>query len=42
MALGDLMEWGSRHALHEHGLIHTVGKDYVVQDKDVLQIHFKV
>lgn len=41
MALKDLLEWGSRHALHEHGLIHTAGKDYVVQDRDILQIHFK-
>jgi len=42
MGLGDLYEWGSRQALHDHGLIHTVGRDYEVQDKDVLYIHFKV
>jgi hypothetical protein len=42
MALGDLARHGSRHALHEHGLVRTVGRDYVVRDKDVLQFHFAV
>ncbi len=42
MALADLVEHGDRHALHDHGLIHAGGRDYVVQDKDVLQFHFKV
>ena len=41
MGLADLAQWKTRHALHEHGLLHTVGRDYVVQDKDVLQILFK-
>jgi hypothetical protein len=41
MALSDLVRLGSRHALHEHGLIRTVGRDYVVHDRDVLQFHFK-
>ncbi|MBD3219996.1 redox-regulated ATPase YchF [bacterium] len=41
MALEDLLREGSRHALHEKGLIRTVGRDYAVQDRDVLQIHFK-
>ena len=41
MTLTDLVEHGNRHALHDHGLIHTVGRDYVVQDKDVLQVLFK-
>jgi hypothetical protein len=41
MALADLVEHGSRHALHDQGLIHTVGRDHAVQDKDVLQVHFK-
>jgi GTP-binding protein YchF len=41
MALGDLISHGSRHALHDHGLIGTAGRDYVVQDKDILQFHFK-
>ncbi len=41
MALDDIIGRGSRQALHEKGLIHIVGSDHVVQDKDVLQIHFK-
>ena len=41
MTLADLVEHGSRHALHDRGLIHVVGRDYVVQDKDVLQVLFK-
>jgi hypothetical protein len=41
MGLADLVEHRSRHALHDRGLIHTVGRDYVVQDKDVLQVLFK-
>jgi ribosome-binding ATPase YchF (GTP1/OBG family) len=41
MTLADLVEHGSRHALHDLGLIHVVGRDYVVQDKDVLQVLFK-
>jgi GTP-binding protein YchF len=42
MAHADLVRYESRPALHEAGLIHTVGRDYVVQDRDVLQFHFKV
>ncbi|MCP3981942.1 MAG: redox-regulated ATPase YchF [bacterium] len=42
MSLKDLYEWGNRAALHDHGLIHTVGRDHEVQDKDVLHIHFNV
>jgi len=41
MALANLVELGSRHALHEKGLIQIVGRDHVVQDRDVIQIHFK-
>jgi GTP-binding protein YchF len=41
MTLDDLVRWGNRHALHEHGLIHVVGRDHEVHDKDVVQIHFK-
>jgi hypothetical protein len=41
MGLADLVQWKSRQALHDHGLIHTVGRDHAVQDRDVLQIHFK-
>jgi ribosome-binding ATPase YchF (GTP1/OBG family) len=42
MALGNLLEHGSRQALHEHGLLHVVGRDHVVADKEILQFHFKV
>jgi GTP-binding protein YchF len=42
MGLADLLRLGSRQALHDEGLIHIVGRDYQVQDKDVLQVHFKV
>jgi ribosome-binding ATPase YchF (GTP1/OBG family) len=41
MALGDVLEMGSRQALQDKGLIHTVGREHVVQDRDVLQVHFK-
>ncbi len=41
MALADVVELGSRHALQEKGLVQTVGRGYAVQDKDILQIHFK-
>ncbi len=41
MALADLLRLGSRQALHDQGLIHTVGRDYVVQDKDVLHVLFQ-
>jgi GTP-binding protein YchF len=41
MGLADLLRLGNRHALQEQGLIRTVGKEYEVQDKDVLQVHFK-
>jgi GTP-binding protein YchF len=42
MALADLLQHRDRRALHDLGLIHTVGRDHVVADKDVLQFHFKV
>ena len=42
MALDDLFQWKSRQALHDHGLIHVHGRDYVVQDRDVIHVHFKV
>jgi GTP-binding protein YchF len=42
MGLDDLLRLGSRQALHEQGLIQTVGRDHVVEDRDVLFIHFKV
>jgi GTP-binding protein YchF len=41
MALADLLRLGSHQALHDHGLLRTVGRDHVVEDLDVLHIHFK-
>jgi GTP-binding protein YchF len=42
MGLADLLREGSRQALHDHGLIHTVGRDHVVEHRDILHILFKV
>ncbi len=42
MGLDDLLRLGNRQALHDRGLIHAVGRDHVVRDRDVLYIHFKV
>ncbi len=42
MALDDLLRLGSQQALHDHGLLHTVGRDHIVEDRDVLHIRFKV
>lgn len=41
MGLDDLLRLGSQHALHEQGLLRTVGRDHVVEDRDVLHIHFR-
>jgi hypothetical protein len=41
MALQDLLTHGSRQALHEHGLVRVVGRDYALREGDVLQFHFK-
>jgi GTP-binding protein YchF len=42
MPLEELLRLGSRQALHDQGLIQTVGRDHQVQDRDVLYIHFRV
>lgn len=42
MALENLVRLGSRQALHDQGLIHVVGRDHLVGDRDVVQVHFKV
>ncbi|MDZ7292664.1 MAG: redox-regulated ATPase YchF [candidate division KSB1 bacterium] len=34
--LADLFKFGSVHALHEHGIIHAHGRDYVVEDGDLV------
>lgn len=36
MKISDLQEHGSEHALREHGLIAVHGRDYVVEDGDVV------
>ncbi|HKJ67483.1 MAG TPA: redox-regulated ATPase YchF [bacterium] len=38
----DLDEYGSEKALREHGLLRQEGRDYVVQDGDVLFFRFNV
>ncbi len=42
MKFADLERLGSEHALREHGLIHSEGRDYAVQDGDVLLFRFNV
>ncbi len=37
----DLLEHGSLAALREHGLIHTVGKDYEIADGDIVEFLFR-
>ncbi len=41
MELADLSKWKSRQALHDHGLIHVVGRDHEVRDGEILHIHFQ-
>jgi hypothetical protein len=41
MALDDLLRLGSRQALHDQGLIRTVGRDHEVGDREILHIHFR-
>jgi ribosome-binding ATPase YchF (GTP1/OBG family) len=38
----DLIKYGSEHALREKGLIRLEGRDYVVQDGDVIHFRFNV
>ena len=38
----NLKESGSEKAVKEHGKFHLVGKDYLVQDGDILSIRFNV
>jgi GTP-binding protein YchF len=41
MKFEDLERYGSEHTVREHGLLAIEGKDYVVQDDDVLTIKFR-
>ena len=38
----DLKEYGDEHALKEHGLIKSEGKDYVIQEGDIVKYLFNV
>jgi GTP-binding protein YchF len=42
MKFSDLDRLGSEAALREHGLLHVHGKDYVVEDGDVVFVRFNV
>ncbi len=37
----DLLVHGSRAELHRHGLVRTEGRDYVIQEGDVVQVLFQ-
>jgi hypothetical protein len=42
MKYNDFMECGSEHAVKEAGKFHVEGKNYIVQDGDILHIRFNV
>ncbi|MFQ5861600.1 MAG: DUF933 domain-containing protein [Candidatus Brocadiales bacterium] len=42
MALTDLVELGSIKEVKAHGKLHLVGKDYIVQDGDIVTFRFHV
>ncbi len=42
MAFSDIDRLGSEHAVKEHGLLRIEGRDYVVQDGEILFIRFNV
>jgi GTP-binding protein YchF len=42
MRWDELVKFGSEHALREHGLVKFEGKEYVVQDGDVILFRFQV
>ncbi len=42
MHYDDLARWGSVATLRERGLVHIEGRDYVVQDGDIIHIRFNV
>jgi GTP-binding protein YchF len=42
LRLGDLVRVGSRPALKEQGLVRTEGRDYVMQDGDIVEFRFNV
>jgi ribosome-binding ATPase YchF (GTP1/OBG family) len=38
----DFMKYGSEHAVKEAGKFHVEGKNYIVEDADILHIRFNV
>ena len=38
----DLMQYGSMHAVKEAGKVRLEGKDYIVQDGDIMEFRFNV
>ena len=42
MKFNDLKQWGSEHIIKEKGLLHIEGKDYIVQDGDIMYYRFNV
>ncbi|MGA9115607.1 MAG: redox-regulated ATPase YchF [Bacteroidota bacterium] len=40
MRWSDLRQWGSEHELKERGLLRVEGRDYVVEEGDILQFRF--
>ncbi len=40
MRWDELVKYGSEHALREHGLVKFEGKDYIIQDGDVVLFRF--
>lgn len=42
VGFSDLERFGSMHEVRNHGLLRTEGKDYIVQDGDIILIKFRV
>src|SRR5512136_39415 len=42
VAVGDLVSCGSEHAARERALVRVEGRDYAVQDGDVIHFRFAV
>jgi ribosome-binding ATPase len=42
MKYNDLMKFGSEHAVKEKGMLHVEGKEYIVEDGDILYFRFNV
>jgi len=38
----DLMHYKSLHAIREHGLLRSEGRDYIVKDRDIIHFLFSV